>query len=314
MPTRRWSTDAVPARDRFAYWREAVCAAVIGADPEAPHPPGFSARIAATHWDGSGFATFSASPHIIVRTEAMIGRSAHAPFLVSLQLVGESHYWDGRAALRVRPGDITVVDTARPFRVAFPRDVSRVIAIVPRSYPAMQRWTKGPSVVRLSGRGTYLDLARAYLASARGEDAALAAPESERLVSHLAELVALAGAGRPAASGGRSITREALFDYMALNFADPELSPRHAAASLGVSPRLVHRLCAEAGPSFGRWVLERRLEACREDLDDPAAAFRTASEIAFARGFNDLSHFSRAFKARFGAAPRDYRLRARRDG
>ncbi|MCW5770684.1 MAG: helix-turn-helix domain-containing protein [Rhodospirillaceae bacterium] len=313
MAMQSWSTEAVPARERFAYWREAVCAAVIGADPEAPPAQGFAARIAATHWATGGFATFSASPHVILRTEAMIGRGADAPFLVSLQLTGESHYWDGQAALRVRPGDITVVDTARPFRVAFPRDVARVIAIVPREQPAMRRWRHGPTVVRLSGRGTYLDLARAYLAGARGESADMAGPEAGQLVVHLAELVSLAGARRDGL-GARAIGRQALFDYMALNFADPDLSPRHAAAALGISPRLVHRLCAEAGTTFGRWIIERRLEACRDDFDDPAAMHRTASAIAFARGFNDLSHFSRAFKARFGASPRRYRKREERSG
>jgi AraC family transcriptional activator of tynA and feaB len=31
------------------------------------------------------------------------------------------------------------------------------------------------------------------------------------------------------------------------------------------------------------------------------------SEIAYAWGFNDLSHFNRAFRARFGMTPREWR-------
>jgi AraC-like DNA-binding protein len=200
-----------------------------------------------------------------------------------------------------------VVDTARPFRVAFPRPVCRVIAIVPRAHPAFRGRTDGRPVSRLTGSGVYLDLVRAYLSGARQEDTPLAAPESLRLLDHLAELVALAGAAQSRFPAKRTISRAALFDYMALHFADPGLSPRHAAAALGVSVRLVHRHCADAGTSFGRWMLERRLQACRADLE--ASAARTISDIAFARGFNDLAHFSRAFKARFGLAPRHYRSR-----
>jgi AraC-like DNA-binding protein len=32
---------------------------------------------------------------------------------------------------------------------------------------------------------------------------------------------------------------------------------------------------------------------------------RTIADIAFAAGFNDPSHFSRAYKERYGCAPRD---------
>ena len=34
---------------------------------------------------------------------------------------------------------------------------------------------------------------------------------------------------------------------------------------------------------------------------------RSVSQIAIDNGFNDLSHFSKAFRGRFGASPRDYR-------
>jgi AraC-like DNA-binding protein len=37
----------------------------------------------------------------------------------------------------------------------------------------------------------------------------------------------------------------------------------------------------------------------------PAAAH--ISDIAFAWGFNDLAHFSRIFKQKFGASPREWR-------
>src|ERR1043166_252167 len=43
-----WSTDAVPLRERFSYWREVVCTAArgfFGTPTEAP-PGTFSARVA----------------------------------------------------------------------------------------------------------------------------------------------------------------------------------------------------------------------------------------------------------------------------
>lgn len=42
-------------------------------------------------------------------------------------------------------------------------------------------------------------------------------------------------------------------------------------------------------------------------LLDSSWAHASISTIALAHGFNDLSHFSRAFRDRFGMSPRGYR-------
>jgi AraC-like DNA-binding protein len=66
-------------------------------------------------------------------------------------------------------------------------------------------------------------------------------------------------------------------------------------------------LMAAEQTSFRSYVQVQRLERCRRDLSDPAHAARHVSDIAFAWGFNDLAHFSRIFKQRFGASPREWR-------
>jgi AraC family transcriptional activator of tynA and feaB len=45
-------------------------------------------------------------------------------------------------------------------------------------------------------------------------------------------------------------------------------------------------------------------------MTDQAMRGQPVGEIAFAAGFNDLSHFSRAYRARYGCAPRDARRAA----
>jgi AraC-like DNA-binding protein len=58
------------------------------------------------------------------------------------------------------------------------------------------------------------------------------------------------------------------------------------------------------------WVLDRRLGACKQALTDPAYNRQRISEIAFRWGFNSTSHFCRAFKEKYGAAPGDVRRTA----
>jgi AraC family transcriptional activator of tynA and feaB len=66
----------------------------------------------------------------------------------------------------------------------------------------------------------------------------------------------------------------------------------------------------KVGRSFCRWVLESRLDRCREALRDPRQATCSISEIAYRWGFNDLSHFDKVFRARFGMTPRQWRRAA----
>jgi AraC-like DNA-binding protein len=51
---------------------------------------------------------------------------------------------------------------------------------------------------------------------------------------------------------------------------------------------------------------ERRLEQCRSALADPANT-STITTLAHQWGFNDLTHFGRAFNATYGLSPREWR-------
>ncbi len=318
MQTREWTTEAVPPRERFGYWQRAVCEGLVGAETESPGSGPFMARMAASRHADYGFATWTASGHSVVRSPRMTRGDGVAPFFVSLQLAGESRYGAdpfAADALAVRRGEIAILNTGRPFRVVFPGEVSRVVAIVPRRLlRARVPWCEDIGAMKLDGASPAAEPLRAHFAAAGRNLAALDARMAGAFLDNLVNLIALMLA--PAAAPAEALRRargDALAAHVARSIANPELSPRDAADALGLSLRLVHRLFAERGTSFGRFLLEARLEACRRMLGDPAQHGRAISDIAFACGFNELSHFSRAFKARFGHSPRHYRA-ARRSG
>jgi AraC-like DNA-binding protein len=58
------------------------------------------------------------------------------------------------------------------------------------------------------------------------------------------------------------------------------------------------------GTSPGKWLLDRRLEHSATLLQTTGMSI---TEIMFECGFEELSHFSRAFKEKFGQAPSVYR-------
>ena len=81
---------------------------------------------------------------------------------------------------------------------------------------------------------------------------------------------------------------------------DGEHSVSALARSIGMSAFHFTRVFTQlVGRPPHRYLTERRLAAARAMLTDG----RSVTETCFACGFNDLSHFSRSFRRRFGVPP-----------
>ena len=114
--------------------------------------------------------------------------------------------------------------------------------------------------------------------------------------------------------GGRAARLSAILCAIEDRSAEPGLSAVAIARLLGVTPRYVHPLLEETGRSFTHHVLERRLDKAAALLRDPRRHDRRIAEFAAEVGFNDLSHFSRAFRRRYGVTPSDIRSAANKNG
>jgi AraC-like DNA-binding protein len=310
MPLREWSTETVDPRQQRAFWREAVCEAVLNVSTEFPEP-GFRGRIACSEYGELRFAAFESSGHEILRRRSHIAQSDSAHFLVSLQRRGQCRITQAEQDCRLAPGDIGIVDGMRPFRVDFPEPVERLLAVIPhRQLYARAPWLRRRPLNRIA-RDTDLGGALRFYLQRLAEGGCASEAEAGALAENVCNLIALTtartGAERAEATADEAADLDRMIAVLRGRLADPDLSPGWLAAALGVSVRTVHKRFEAAETSFGRWVLERRLEACRRALQDPAQDRHSVSEIAFGWGFNDVSHFSRAFKTRYGLPPARFR-------
>jgi AraC-like DNA-binding protein len=132
------------------------------------------------------------------------------------------------------------------------------------------------------------------------------------LSENLCNLVALASIEETAVDRmGPELQLEAILAFCRRNLHDTDLSPQRVADQLRMSVRTLHWRFKQTGQSFGRWVRENRLDGCAAVLRDPNQRSRNISDIAFNWGFNDLSHFNKAFRARFNMTPREWRNEGR---
>lgn len=131
------------------------------------------------------------------------------------------------------------------------------------------------------------------------------------------EEVAIALAGAALTLAGQTRQRSApsphegrmsaVLRYLAANVAAP-----HTVAGLARMAKLspyhfLRSFRAVTGVTPHQWLLRARLRAAAEKL---AATRAPVTEIALDVGFEDLSNFTRTFRAEFGASPREYRLAA----
>lgn len=90
----------------------------------------------------------------------------------------------------------------------------------------------------------------------------------------------------------------------------PDLNIERIASRMGCSPRYVFRAFETEGMTPMQHIWETRLIRARKDLTSATHARHSITEIAFSLGFSSSAHFSRAFRERFGIAPRDFRRAA----
>ena len=138
---------------------------------------------------------------------------------------------------------------------------------------------------------------------------------AERASAHLYDLAALTLSSSCDAreeqveSAIRAARLQAIKADIARRLTDTDLSVEALSRRHGVSERYIQKLFAECGSTFSAHIAEYRLDLARQLLTDPRNSGRQIIDIAYAVGFNDVSHFNRRFRRQFGATPRDIRSR-----
>ncbi len=308
------STDFFEERERFDAWREEFALSIARTDVGTSDRQGFRTDIHALRLPTVAISkTSMAAPVSLVRTSSLLRDDDDAlVFIVCLEGQGELRF--GEDQVRLVPSTGTLAPTHRaggwfstgPVTTCSLR-VSREVA---RSFaPSLDqallcRIRPGdPSIVILR---SYLE---ALLATPDGLSPSMAVLADVQLRELLAHVINPAGdLARAGSYGGVKAARlRAVLQDVDLHIAEPGLSAGQVGRRLGVSGRYVQQLLEGAGFSFSSYVREQRLGRARWMLRDPRLAGRRISDICEMAGFTDLSHFDRAFRARFGQTPKDAR-------
>jgi len=257
----------------------------------------------------------------VIRSNAItINRFAHEPYHPSqdsyLGVVSLSGHYsleqNGREVF-LNPGDMTIYDATRPHRIHCSREFSKLLVTIPRAMMrARLAGVEHCTALRIPGDTGVGAVASSFIRSAASQAASLSQDEFSPLAEHSLDLFTLALVGvRPQSfnlSRSRSLSLSRVKDFVERHLADPTLDTAMVATGVGLSARYINDLFKDERTSLIRYVWQRRLECCRRDMLDLAHRGHRVSDIAFRWGFNDLSHFSRAFRQYAGCSPRDFMM------
>lgn len=285
----------------------------VGLEVRSPDQQPFAAKVSAYRGRNLRFAALRFSPHST--SSLMIGQRS-GRLLVTLQKEGVALVQqDGRES-RIEAGDIFMIDPSRPFYIETGEILTHSVYIEPEALRSLvPEWDEhtARAINGRSGTGALFSVmldSVFSLASTLDEDTADRISDSLPYVLSAA-MSSLVKDTACSPSRLKQLHRQRILRYIRENLRNGELTAKSIADAVGLSTRYVYELFANEDESLMKKVWAMRLERCKNDISSSVQASRSIGEVAYYWGFNDVAHFSRAFKQRYGLSPRDYRIGAK---
>lgn len=295
-PARAFSTAQVPSAERLRAWEEHNAAALIALRCRAPKGEDFRAREDNLQLGRVHLARVRTTAHAVERPADLIERQPTGSVAIYVSLRGDSVFEQAGRRQLLRAGDLLVCDADGHFSRGFGHGLDELAVRVDRralSGAACDPRPAEPLIVRNGERNPYGRAIARLVGRAVGVEG-VTCPDEQAIVDLVSALVS-DGATRP-----HVVHRALACARIEERLRDPRLSAPEVADAVGISVRQLTRVFAEAGTTFPRYVLGRRLELAHGLLTGPGAAVSSTATVATACGFNSAPHFSQTFHARFG--------------
>ncbi|MCQ9162834.1 helix-turn-helix domain-containing protein [Arthrobacter sp. STN4] len=312
------TADAVQTAvaDSFAAWHDLVSESFVPLHVRSGDPGHFRGQLRSRLLDELAIVEVTASGHSVHRTPSLIASTDRLYYKLNLQLSGTGILVQDRREAVLRPGDLAVYDTHRPYTLAFESDFRTLVLMFPHDILDLPSGAVGTlTAVRMAGDEGLGRMISPFMTELADNLDILSGPSGHRLAHNTIDLLGtLLAAELDRRPGGAGNPHEELLGrirrFIEANLGDPLLSPAGIAAAHFISTRHLHNVFQEAGTTVAQWIRTRRLENCRRELRDPLQGHRSVSAIAARWGFVDAAHFSRIFRAAFGEPPSSYRRAA----
>jgi AraC family transcriptional activator of tynA and feaB len=310
QPSLKFSTQAMPTHERGNWWREIICRHYANVDLISRLDESFQAETTIVPFHSFQLSKIRSSAISFKKRPRDPERNDQDAYFAVVLLSGLYHLEQEGRNVNLQPGDMTLYDATRPHRIDCTGEVSKLIFAIPR-HVLRSRLVKPEActALRIPSRSAVGAVASNFLRTWAANIDQLGSQELTTICESSLDLLSLSlttvcpGVNRQ--PRGQSLALTQIKAYIEQHLSNPELNTAMIVEAVGLSPRYINALFAKEACSLMRYVLQRRLERCYQDILNSEQHGLRISDIAFRWGFNDLSHFSRTFKLRFELSPRD---------
>ena len=303
----RFSTDAIPAADRFDVWRERTLPSLGRVYETRPMEP-FSTRLETVRFGAVTLSYSRMSAQFWERSPDIARADGLDMIMANIRFAGDGHGDADGVDFRAPVGGIVLSDMARPQRHVSDAAWSAVLSI-PRSLARL--WTPDPAT--LHGRVIAPEAAallRSHLLETHRILGAIPASQAERLGRVALDLLEVALAGECASEPATgTAARESAERVIAARLGSATLTVANLCRWVGVSRSRLYRLFEPDG-GVQAYVRARRLERVVAELAADGPRGRV-NDIAERWGFCDAAYLTRVFRETYGMTPGEFRALAR---
>ncbi len=301
------STQNIQPRDVVEYWHDVVskiyapCNNILFGDE-------FFAQAELTEFGSSELSYISSRPVSYHRTLKNIKMDNKDDIFISVMLKGKCNFMQFEKHVEQSAGDILLHDSAYPYLYTYPSDYCSIFYKLPRSLLSRKMLSVnalGGTVI--SAQSPYAKAICAFLQTAYQVGPDLTDCSCSEFSEPISSILStcLRSATEHEDKYHYRVLLNKIKLFMQENYLNETLSLSFIAEQQHISVRTLTRIFAEEGESPMSWLQSQRLQKAYQMI--VSQPDRSITEIALLHCFNDLSHFSRVFRKRFGKSPRAVR-------
>ena len=300
----------------FEAWR-AFLRASCGNQPDVIDPSAFSGWVrpisvyglaAAALKIECGFAAmdFSRNAYRSERTYRDVRFAGADYYYAVFQVAGRSVFTQNDEVAQLAVGDIALLDVARP-AACFAGDSQWLRLQLPRQSLVSHLGCEPQGGLYARGGAPAARLLFDLVRNADEGDGSAFSPADPYMLLAIYDLLGALFAPSDPFPVSRHADRlfARIRGVIKDGFADPDFGPSEVAAEAGISLRYVQKLFTARGSTCSKFIYSVRLDHAARLLHRRGllGASRPLSDIAYACGFRDYTHFARKFRHRFGYSP-----------
>ncbi len=241
--------------------------------------------------------------------------ASHDCYFAVLLLSGSYQLQQAGREVTLLPNEMTIYDATEPHKIIMPESSSKVILSIPRAQ--LEQQISNPSNLTAqkipSKKGVgYISsmLIKQSIQQLNAIEPSLFSDMTDPVLDTFTLALNQLAQDSVQLRSHHAVTLMRIKQVVKQHSDNSELTAEFIAQRVGLSVRYINNLFNKEHSSLMRYVTDHRLSVARKRLVNSSLCHLSITELALASGFNNMSHFSRVFKHKFGQSPRQFRYHA----